>query len=235
MAKVVLTEEQLKNIQDFYILNDYIGVVNESIDFNKLWNKYKAAILMGITAAAIFASISKLPINNHSKERLVDMVKTELAQKQDSLFRKKVNSVSDYMITAVKNQGYNPENLQLSPEEMVKACDETGFDLPLLMAQAHLESCFGFGRRARETGSVFSVGCYDNGKNAVRYDNQNESIRPYIRIMLNNYLNNKDINQLLSTNGFVNKNGQRYASDKNYENKVNFIRRKIISKYPELI
>ena len=165
------------------------------------------------------------------------MAEIELSEQSpaDTLFQKKVDSVRDYMNTAVKNIGYNPDMIQLSPEEMVKACDETSFDLPLLMAQAHLESCFGIGKRARETGSVFSVGCYDNGTNRVTYNNQNESIRPYIRIMQNNYLNGKDINQLLSQNGFVNTQGKRYASDINYENKVKNIRAKIIKKYPELI
>ena len=103
------------------------------------------------------------------------------------------------------------------------------------MAQAHLESCFGFGRRARETNSVFSVGCYDNGKNIVKYNSQNARSRPYIILMQNDYLRGeKSVDDILSPDAFVNMNGHRYAQDKNYENKVKTLRNKIIKQYPEL-
>ena len=138
------------------------------------------------------------------------------------------------METAAKNQGFNPETIKLSPEEMVKACQETGFDLPLLMAQAHLESCFGLTKRAQKTNSVFSVGCWDNGKNRNTYETQDASIRPYIQLLQNNYLHNKGIDDILKPNSFVNHQGNRYASDASYESKLKSIRNKILKNYPVL-
>lgn len=236
---IILTESQIRSIQEIYALNEFIGTINESIDLNAIWAKYKQAIVAGVTATAIMASIASLNIDSNKKQMLSNLAKQELNMVdnsiQDTNFQEKVDAVKSYMETAIKNQGFNPNNLQLSPEEMVKACEETGFDLPLLMAQAHLESCFGFGSRARKTGSVFSIGCYDSGKNVATYTNQNQSIRPYIRIMQNDYFNGgKTIDDLLTPNKFINKNGHRYAQDKNYENKVKSIRNKIIKKYPIL-
>lgn len=245
MKSLVLTEQQLNNLKEYYLLENYIGSVNESIDLNRLWQKYKQAIVAGVAITTILASINNLPINRNAKYRLTDLVQneinnnenneSEISLEQDNNFQKKVEAVKDYIIKAVKNQGYNPDNLQLSPEEMVRACEETGYDLPMLMAQAHLESCFGFGKRARETNSVFSVGCYDNGKNMAKYSSQNASIMPYIKLMQNDYLrDNKSVDDILTPNAFVNMNGHRYAQDKNYENKVKSIRNKILKQYPEL-
>lgn len=235
MAQLVLTEQQFREIEQFYILESYMGQIDESIDFSMLWQKYKKALMAGIATTAIVASINSLNINQNSKNQLMDLVKQELLAKQDSIHNEKVKAVQDYINVAVKNQGFNPQNLKLSAEEMVNACEEYGYDLPLLMAQAHLESCFGFGRRARETGSVFSIGCYDNGKNRVKYATQNDSIRPYIRIMQRDYFgDDKTVDNLLTPKSFVNKQGNRYAQDKNYENKVKNIRNKILRKYPVL-
>ena len=244
MKSLILTEQQLDCLKEYYLLENYMGSINESINLNKLWEKYKQAIVAGVTATAIFTSIANLALDKQTKYVLSSMVQAEFNKMknssetplmQDTNLQNKVNAVKDYITKSVKNQGYNPENLKLSPEEMVIACEETGYDLPMLMAQAHLESCFGFGRRARETNSVFSVGCYDNGKNMAKYNSQNASIRPYIRLMQNDYLRGeKSIDDILSPNAFVNMNGHRYAQDKNYENKVKTLRNKIIKQYPEL-
>ena len=108
------------------------------------------------------------------------------------------------------------------------------FDLPLLMAQAHMESCFGLTKRARETNSVFSIGLYDNGKNAATYPTQNASIRPYIKIVQNDYLRDRSIEDMLSPGNFTNKNNHRYASEKNYESNINSVRNRIINMFPIL-
>jgi flagellum-specific peptidoglycan hydrolase FlgJ len=162
------------------------------------------------------------------------MANQQAAAVQDPNLQEKVNAVNEYMATAAKNQKFDPRTIQLSAEAMVDACNKNNFDLPLLMAQAHLESCFGLTSRARRTNSVFSVGSYDNGKNAATYPTQNDSIVPYITLMKNNYLGNRSVDDLLRPGCFVNSQNMRYATDKSYENKVKSIRNRIISKYPIL-
>ena len=233
--KIILTEQQFNDIKDFYLIESYIGSINESIDWRMLWKKYKRLILAGVSAAAILSSINGLGINFNDKQKLIDLVNKEMSSSEmDSVFQQKVEAVKSYMETAAKNQGFNPETIKLSPEEMVKACQETGFDLPLLMAQAHLESCFGLTKRAQKTNSVFSVGCWDNGKNRNTYETQDASIRPYIQLLQNNYLHNKGIDDILKPNSFVNHQGNRYASDASYESKLKSIRNRILKNYPVL-
>ena len=152
----------------------------------------------------------------------------------DPNFQEKVEALKEYMAIAAKNQSFNPDNIQISPEKMIEACNKTGFDLPLLIAQAHLESCFGLTPRARRTNSVFSVGSYDSGKNACTYPTQDDSIEPYISLMQNNYIGDRSVDDILKPGAFVNGQNKRYATDKNYERKVANIRNRIISKYPIL-
>ena len=184
--KLVLTEQQYNNLKEYYLVESYIGSINESFSLPMLWKKYKHLIMVGISTAAIIASINALNINQNDKVKLLDLVNT--AMKQDTNFNQKVEAVKNYMATAAKNQGFNPENIKLTPEEMVNACNETGFDLPLLMAQAHLESCFGLTKRAQKTNSVFSVGCWDDGQNRNTYPTHDASIRPYNQLLQDNYL-----------------------------------------------
>ena len=136
---------------------------------------------------------------------------------------------------ALDNQGFSEKSTRLRAETLVKACDENGFDLPFIMAAAHLESCFGATNRAQLTNSVFSEGCWDNGKNKVRYSDPNESVYGYINLLKRSYLvNGKTIKDLMIPGKFVNGLGKRYASDKNYERKLKNVRNRIISMYPEL-
>ena len=169
-------------------------------------------------------------VKNMDKE-VTDAMKADLT---DPHFKEKVEALKAYMETAAKNQSYDPNSILITPEAMIKACNQTDFDLPLLIAQAHLESCFGLTPRARKTNSVFSVGSYDNGKNVATYDTQDDCILPYINLMKNNYLRDRSVDDLLKPGSFVNGQNLRYASDKAYENKVKSIRNRIISKYPIL-
>lgn len=231
--KIILTEEQFKLLKEYDVLNDYINTpLNESIDFKKLIDKYKAAIAAGIAVSTILFSINHLNLPNNQKDFLKKEVGVEMSN--NPMRQQRIEAVKKYIAMALKNQNFSFNNLQLSPEKIVDVCDANDFDLPLLLAQAHLESCFGMTNRARKTNSVWSVGSYDNGKNACTYANQNQSILPYINLMKRDYLNDKSIDELLTPGNFVNFDGKRYASDKNYENKVKSIRNKILRMYPEL-
>ena len=53
--------------------------------------------------------------------------------------------------------------------------------------------------------------------------------------MENDYLiNGKSLSDLLIPGGFINYNGHRYASDRNYENKIKYLRNRIVKEYPNL-
>lgn len=245
--KVILTESQLQLIKEDALIEVMCESLMEDASIGKMVKKLKAAVVAGtISLPLALVTINRLPVSDFQKEHLRSQIKNirggengdntislEKAQ-ADSIFNKKVEAVKEYMAYAAKNVNLNPENIQISPEEMVIACDTMNFDLPLLMAQAHMESCFGLTKRARETNSVFSIGLYDNGKNAATYPTQNASIRPYIKIVQNDYLRDRSIEDMLSPGNFTNKNNHRYASEKNYESNINSVRNRIINMFPIL-
>ena len=245
--KVILTESQLQLIKEDALIEVMCESLMEDASIGKMVKKLKAAIVAGtISLPLALVTINRLPVSDfqkehlrsqieriHSGENVDNAISLEKAQ-ADSIFNKKVEAVKEYMAYAAKNVNLNPENIKISPEEMVIACDTMNFDLPLLMAQAHMESCFGLTKRARETNSVFSIGLYDNGKNAATYPTQNASIRPYIKIVQNDYLRDRSIEDMLSPGNFTNKNNHRYASAKNYESNINSIRNRIINMFPIL-
>lgn len=254
--KVILTEGQLKQIIQEEVVEE--GLISSLLglnNMNSIAKKIVIALLAGtITFAAVPMILNRVGQNNPAVENadqsgllgkiksLWENLKNKDSQvtnkmKEDAVdpnFKEKVEALTAYMETAAKNQKYDPKAIRITPEAMIKACNQTNFDLPLLIAQAHLESCFGLTPRARRTNSVFSVGSYDSGKNAATYASQDACILPYINLMKDNYLKDRSVDDLLKPGSFVNGQNMRYASDKSYENKVKSIRNRIISKYPIL-
>ena len=235
--KVIITEQQF----DQLVMSERVGfILSESYgNIDNLKKQIRKLLLTGVTLASIILAINNLHLKDIEKQALIEKAKQEemaLKAKQDSIFNVKVDACTKYMEKALKNQGYNRNSTKLNPESLVKKAEKYNFDLPLLIAAAHYESCFGATPRARKTNSTFSVGAYDSGKNMVTYKHPDDSIDGYIRLINNDYLiNGKTIKDLLKPGGFVNKNGDRYASRKNYEKTLNSIRNKIISQYPELV
>jgi hypothetical protein len=244
MKKVILTESQIANIRQVenavYVLEESLRV---SRKIDNLKNTVKKLLYAGVAATAIIAAINKQDILQSDKDVLIQTVlnggksaeEIRLAAERDSIYNAKVKAVDEYMKYALDNQGFSEQSTRLNAETLVRACDSNGFDLPFVMAAAHLESCFGATRRAQLTNSVFSEGCWDNGKNKVRYSDPNESVYGYIDLLKRSYLvNGKTLKDLLIPGKFVNGIGKRYASDKNYERKLKNVRNRIINMYPEL-
>lgn len=236
--KVIINESQLKEVillecQERMLFESFLSSKN----LEDLKMKIKKALVGGVAVISVLAAIHDLNIRKSEKEYLENIVKMEIEQlhKADSVFNEKVEACKKYMEWALSNQGYTFKSTDLRPETLVKAAEESGFDLPFLIAVAHQESCFGATPRAKKTNSVFSVGSYDDGSNVVNYSDPNESVIDYINLIKRDYMiNGKTINDLMIPNNFVNKNGDRYARDKKYENKIKYLRDLIIKKFPEL-
>ena len=116
---------------------------------------------------------------------------------------------------------------RLNAELLVRLSDLYNIDLKLVLAQAHLESHFGTRGSATRTNSVFNVGTYDDGTFLYKYKHHNYSIEPYMKLLVENYLVDKNTNELLENNKFINTEGSRYASDKMYERSLQEIIKKI--------
>lgn len=233
MANIIITESQLRLISESLNAEMILEDASEDGDRTNILRTVKRLLYAGFATSVILTAVMNLNVSDSIKREAEEII---MSNQPDSTFIQRVNAVKKYMKIAAENQGYNPEDIKLSPEAMVLAADENDFDLPFLLAQAHLESCFGLTPRARKTNSVFSVGCYDNGKNVCKYSTQDDSIVPYINLIKNDYLvDGKTIENLLQKGKFVNAINKRYASDPYYEGKVKNIRNRIVSKFPELI
>ena len=233
MANIIITESQLRLISESLNVEMILEEASEDGDRTNILRTVKRLLYAGFATSVILTAVMNLNVSDSIKKEAEEII---MSNQPDSTFIQRVNAVKKYMKAAAENQGYNPEDIKLSPDAMVLAADENDFDLPFLLAQAHLESCFGLAPRARKTNSVFSVGCYDNGKNVCKYSTQDDSIVPYINLIKNDYLvDGKTIENLLQKGKFVNAINKRYASDPYYEGKVKNIRNRIVSKFPELI
>ena len=76
--KLLITESQLTELKNFQIIEELTISLNEGSNL-KIWiNKIKAALVAGVSAAAITAAISKSNISSQEKEVLAKMVQTEM-------------------------------------------------------------------------------------------------------------------------------------------------------------
>lgn len=108
-------------------------------------------------------------------------------------------------------------NSPISVDLLVSVCIKYDMPISFVLAQAQIESHFGTKGVAKRTGSIFNVGTYDNGKILFTYNNPNNSIEPYIKLLKEDYLvDGKTLSDLIETE-FVNYNGYRYASNMFYE------------------
>lgn len=127
-----------------------------------------------------------------------------------------VNEVQAYINTIAPSSN-------LRGYALVEECEKHGVDICFVLSQAEIESHFGTKGIASKLNSVFNVGIYD-GKTAEEIDNKykfdypNESIEPYLKLLNERYLVNKTEQDLMKK--FVDINGNRYASNPNYENMI---------------
>lgn len=151
-------------------------------------------------------------------------------------FNDQVAAVDEYMRSVVALNGYNPNDIQLTPYEIVKKCHEHNFKISNLLAHLHQESCFGMTKRARKTNSPFSVGSYDDGTNRVKYDKQDDSIEGFLNLIEKDYLRGgKTYNDLISGNNtFVNYQNNRYAQDPKYEKNIQYLTNRVEKAFPIL-
>lgn len=106
---------------------------------------------------------------------------------------------------------------------VVEECELYNIDIKFVLAQGELESHFATKGLGSKLNNVFNVGVFDNISYAeipenYKFDTPNQSIRPYLELLSNKYLVNKLEVDLLDS--YVNKDGNRYATDPNYESKL---------------
>lgn len=106
---------------------------------------------------------------------------------------------------------------------LVELCEEYHVDIKFALAQGEIESHFATTGLGARLCNVFNVGCED-GKSAEEVNkeyvkkNPNESIEPYLKLITSKYMVGKLEADLMEN--YVDINGNRYASDPLYEQKL---------------
>ena len=108
---------------------------------------------------------------------------------------------------------------------LVDACEKYNIEVKFALAQGEIESHFGTKGLASKTNSVWNIGAYDDHfyskiMGTYKYSHPNESIEPYLKLLYEKYLTNEVEEGLLRN--FVDHNGNRFASDKNYEERLKY-------------
>jgi hypothetical protein len=106
---------------------------------------------------------------------------------------------------------------------IVEECEKYNIDIKFVLAQGEIESHFATKGLGAKLNNVFNVGMFDNYKESdikdkYKFNYVNQSVRPYLELLNNNYLIDKLETDLLDN--YVDINGNRYASDPNYESKL---------------
>lgn len=137
-----------------------------------------------------------------------------------------IDEIDNYIDSVASNSCLNGITL-------FEACDKYNIDICFVMAQAQIESHFGTTGVASKTNSVWNVMAYDGrtasdmNKKGHGFDHPDKSITPYLELLKKRYLSyNKTEYDLLRN--YVDVNGRRYASDKNYETKLSNIYNRIV-------
>lgn len=238
MKKIFLTESQILYIKKHKVLNEGF-IKNMYSDCETFEDYFKMTMLLlsmgiGTVGSGLVLMQHAFPeeystmkdkievaFQNSAKENKdTNTGQYNFEEERKRLRAQQISEIDNFMKYVAELNGRDPKIIQLSAEHIVNMCDKYNFPLPLLLAQAHLESHFGTTNRARRTNSVFSVGSYDDGRNIYKPSTQNESVENYIKTIQNYYLCDKSVDELLKNGGFVNHLGKRYASDKNYELKI---------------
>ena len=129
-----------------------------------------------------------------------------------------VSEIDNYIDSVAAESGLNGIKL-------FELCDKYGVDVRFAMAQAEAESHFGTKGMAAKTNIVWNVKTYDGDtledikKRGAHFKHPDESIEPYLLLLVNNYFVDGKTEEDMFIN-FVNKDGKRYASNPKYETMV---------------
>ena len=205
-------------------------LLNEGFDKKKLAALIGAGIITG-------SSLMDLPKNYINKEdtRIEYNNPYGINNIDYKNILNKEKLVKEYISNILSKHGKTLSDLRFNPDNLVLASYQYDYDLPLLLAQLQMESHFGTTKRAQRTNSMFSIGAYDDGRDVVKYADQDSSIVPFIKTIKRDYLmdGENEVDKLLQN--FVNYEGNRYALNPKYESELAKTRNSIISKYPDLL
>lgn len=178
-----------------------------------------------LVATGLFAIGSCMQSNaseeHHDNEKaLANQIAREKFQKDSLMIEDKLSSAYDSLVFQI--DGYikkiSPKS-KMSAKNIADLSIEHSYDIPLLLAQAHLESRFG--THTGGTNSVFGV-------IRRKFSHPDESVEDYIKLMKSRYLVTRTPEEALAKGMTLENGGGRYAEDPQYCYKIRKIRNAIL-------
>ena len=210
------------NLMDLDFLHQLILVkTNDLIMKNKMFYIIISIVLTIITTISImnWFNINKLSKHHEIKYPEYSYAYDCIKEAQLKYYETKsllCNEVQKYINSIAPSSN-------LRGYAIVEECEKYNIDIKFVLAQGEIESHFATKGIGGKLNNVFNIGVFDglnsdNVKSNYKYDYPNESIRPYLELLTTRYLVNKLESDLMDN--YVDTNGNRYASDINYESKL---------------
>lgn len=165
-------------------------------------------VYMLICLSAVFGfSHYSLGSNDNNVEAVIDSIDRKEVLKEN-LKNDLTSEVSKYILGNSKHR----DTLFVTKisKHIVNRALDNHIDICFILAQGHLETCFGSYGMGKSKKSIFGV--------QKTHNSYTECIDYYVYLLRKSYLVNKTEKQLM--NNYVNKHGYRYAEDKQYEYKL---------------
>ncbi len=194
-------------------------------------------IIFIIISSIKFNKISKIPVNpqiipieincNHNLTSIENIMCV------DAVGKEIIRCIDEYINVVVKNHAKSSKaSSPISGKSLFEQCMKYDVDVCFVLAQAQLESHFGTSGQSVITKCVWSVGAHDNRstddmkRRGLTFSNPNESIRPFLKELTSNWMGG-DTTEYDLMKSYINKDGKRYASDLQYEEKLTCVYNKI--------
>lgn len=202
-----------------------------NLNVKEFFKKYKSFFIKTISVCVcllVFGIAYKVIERKIEEYRLVnypfEVMKHEAELSYNQYKSELVSVVNNYIDSVAPTSSLNGYAI-------VDNCEKYDLDIKFVLAQGHVESHFGTTGMAVKTNSVFNVGAYDrlsveqiNGK--FKYKHPDYSIEPYMKLLYKDYITGTKTELDLMAK-YVNKDGQRYASNPNYERDIMNLYQKI--------
>ena len=177
------------------------------------------SIVLTITTTISF--MNWFNINNHHKEKYKEYTYAYDCIKEAELKYFETKSLLCDEVQKYINSIAPTSNLR--GYAVVEECEKYNVDIKFVLAQGEIESHYATKGLGAKLNNVFNVGVFDGFKdsdisNCYRFDYPNQSIKPYLELLTERYLVDKVEMDLIEN--YVDINGNRYASDPNYESKL---------------
>lgn len=166
---------------------------------------------------------------NDEQKHNIEYSKNIYAEELQLKFYASKNTLADSINSYIKEVAPHSAMNAIS---FINECEEYDIDLFFVLAQCQLESNFATTGLGAKTRSAFNIKAYDGhaDKYMDKFKHPDMSIKPYLDIIKTTYLDH-DTTELSLLDNYINHNGDRYASDPQYEEKLRNIYSKLISKY----